>query len=144
MTLDQGQAPSDGQLEILLAEDNPVNQRLAELILGRLGHQLDIVENGAEAVRAALAKSYAVILMDVEMPGMDGLEATRQIRAHFGDRERPYIVAMTASGERAQCLDAGMDDYLRKPVRTADLIGMVERALAVAADWRSQQHFRRD
>ncbi|HYP44713.1 MAG TPA: response regulator [Propionibacteriaceae bacterium] len=133
--------PPPTSLKILLAEDNVVNQRVTQLILAKLGHELDIVSDGAAAVEAVQQRTYSVVLMDVEMPRLDGLEATRRIRAYFADRDRPYIVAMTASAQRADCMAAGMDDFLLKPVRTADLAGMVERALAAAATWRHQQQF---
>ena len=120
-------------LRVLLAEDNRVNQRLALGVLGKLGCAVTLAENGREAVDAATAGTFDVVLMDVQMPELDGLEATREIRRREGDgaasgrgqepRHLP-IVAMTAhamSGDRERCLDAGMDDYLPKPVRRRDL-----------------------
>jgi CheY-like chemotaxis protein len=114
----------DHSLRVLLAEDNPVNQRVAELMLDRLGHRVDTVGTGIEAVRAAQSSSYDVVLMDVQMPQLDGLEATRQIVAAMSGRQRPYIVAMTASAlveDRDACAAAGMDGYLSKPVRAREL-----------------------
>jgi PAS domain S-box-containing protein len=106
-------------LMVLLAEDNPVNQKVALKMLERLGVAADVANNGEEAVAAMKDRSYDLILMDVQMPRLDGLEATRQIRALASPR-RPFIVAMTADampGDRERCLAAGMDDYVSKPVR---------------------------
>ena len=111
-------------LHVLLAEDNVVNQRVGQLLLSRLGHDVQIVDHGAAALAAVHAKDYDVVLMDVQMPQMDGLEATRQIRAALPSSRQPYIVAMTANAfadDWAACADAGMDDYLAKPVRVKDL-----------------------
>jgi signal transduction histidine kinase/CheY-like chemotaxis protein/ligand-binding sensor domain-containing protein len=112
--------------EVLLVEDNPVNQRVALRMLSRLGIKADLATNGDEAISAAGAKAYDYILMDVQMPGVDGLEATRRIRADRGPVPGPRIIAMTAnatSGDRTVCLEAGMDDYLPKPVQLDDLRG---------------------
>ena len=106
-------------LRILLAEDNPVNQLLAQRVLAKMGYSIDIAGNGLEAVEAVQRQNYDVIFMDVQMPEMDGLEATSRILHHFGPELRPTIIAMTAnamSGDREICLDAGMDDYLSKPI----------------------------
>ncbi|MCA9785152.1 MAG: response regulator, partial [Candidatus Cloacimonetes bacterium] len=106
-------------LRILLAEDNPVNQLLAQRVLAKMGYSIDIAGNGLEAVEAVQRQNYDVIFMDVQMPEMDGLEATSRILHHFGPDLRPTIIAMTAnamSGDREICLDAGMDDYLSKPI----------------------------
>ena len=106
-------------LRILLAEDNPVNQKLALRLLGRMGYAADVAGNGAEAIAALERDAYDVVLMDVQMPEMDGLEATRQARARWPTR-RLRIVAMTANameGDREMCLAAGMDDYVSKPIR---------------------------
>jgi PAS domain S-box-containing protein len=111
-------------LAILIAEDNPVNQRVARLMLQRLGYRTDSAANGREAVEAVGRRSYDLILMDMQMPEMDGLEATRKIRARECAGERPRIVAMTANAspaDRAQCMDAGMDDFVTKPVRLQEL-----------------------
>jgi signal transduction histidine kinase/CheY-like chemotaxis protein/HPt (histidine-containing phosphotransfer) domain-containing protein len=111
-------------LRILLAEDNPVNQKVAQLMLGKLGYRVDTVGNGLEAVRAVQQAPYDVILMDVQMPDMDGLEATRRIRADLPADQHPQIIALTASvllEDRAACRAAGMDGYLAKPVRSDDL-----------------------
>jgi CheY-like chemotaxis protein/nitrogen-specific signal transduction histidine kinase len=110
-------------LRILVAEDNAVNQRLALLMLEKLGFRGDVVANGAEALEALEGKSYDVVLMDIQMPELDGLEATRRIHERWGV-ERPRIIAVTAgamSEERERCLAAGMDDYLSKPIRIEEL-----------------------
>ncbi|WP_168186470.1 response regulator [Hydrocoleum sp. CS-953] len=107
-------------LKILLAEDNVVNQKVAINILKNLGYRADIAANGLEVLAALHRQSYDVVLMDVQMPEMDGLTATRQICAEWAKDERPCIVAMTANamqGDREKCLNAGMDDYIAKPVR---------------------------
>jgi PAS domain S-box-containing protein len=109
-------------LRLLLAEDNPINQRVEELIFGKLGQKLDIVANGLEAVQAVEAGAYDAVLMDIQMPQMDGLEATRRIRAL--PLHQPYIVALTAGvqpADREACVSAGMDDYLAKPVRVHEV-----------------------
>jgi signal transduction histidine kinase/DNA-binding response OmpR family regulator len=116
-------------LQILLVEDNPINQKLARLMLGRYGYDADLAANGLEAVEALDARSYDVILMDVQMPVLDGCEATRRIRRRWGSS--PWIIAMTANalaGDRDACLDAGMDDYLGKPVRPQALGAALVRA----------------
>src|SRR5688500_5807703 len=111
-------------LAILLAEDNPVNQRVAVLILQRLGYRVDLASNGREALEALERQRYDLVLMDVQMPEMDGLQATREIRARCHGESRPRIVAMTANAstsDRDDCFAAGMEDFLTKPVRSADL-----------------------
>ncbi|MEO0468798.1 MAG: response regulator [Bacteroidota bacterium] len=109
-------------LAILLAEDNPVNQKVATRILAKMDLQADVVGNGQEAVYAVQDRQYDLILMDVQMPEMDGFEATMKIRSLFRNMpsQRPLIVAMTANamkGDRERCLEAGMDDYISKPVK---------------------------
>ncbi len=117
-------------LRILLAEDNVVNQKLALRLLGQLGYEADLVVNGAEAVRAVMAGSYDLVLMDVQMPEMDGLQAARQLIDRLGDR-RPRIVAMTASAmqsDRDAAAAAGMDGYVTKPIRVAELVQALMQA----------------
>jgi CheY-like chemotaxis protein len=124
-------APAEaGALRILLAEDNAVNQKLALRLLQRMGHRADVVGDGAAAVQAVDAGGYDVVLMDVQMPEMDGLEATRQIRARWPDREI-RIVGLTANamaGDREACLAAGMDDYVSKPIRPDELAAAIAKA----------------
>jgi len=120
-------------LRILLAEDNMVNQKLALLMLKQMGYTADVVTNGIEVLSALEKQTYDVILMDVQMPEMDGLEASRQICSRFQRNERPYIVALTANamqGDRDACLAAGMDDYVAKPIRVEDLVNALNRAPA--------------
>jgi GAF domain-containing protein/CheY-like chemotaxis protein/HPt (histidine-containing phosphotransfer) domain-containing protein len=117
-------------LRILLAEDNVVNQKLAVRLLQKLGYRADIAGNGLEALEALERQPYDLLLSDVQMPEMDGLEATRQILARWPEGERPWIVAMTAeamSGDRERCLEAGMNDYLTKPIRVDELVAAIKR-----------------
>jgi CheY-like chemotaxis protein len=111
-------------LRILLAEDNAVNQKLALRLLSQMGYRADLAANGLEVIQAVERQPYDVILMDVQMPEMDGLEATRHLCAQIGTRQRPRIIAMTANamqGDREICLEAGMDDYISKPIRVEEL-----------------------
>ena len=112
-------------LRILLAEDNLVNQKLAMRLLQQMGYRADLATNGTEALAAVERDAYDVVLMDVQMPELDGLEASRRINARWRNGDRPRIVAMTANamqGDREACLAAGMDDYLTKPIRVEQLI----------------------
>ena len=123
---------------ILLAEDNAINQRIVLHILGKLGHRIDAVANGREAVSALEMVPYDMVLMDCQMPEMDGYAATRAIRAEGSavlNRQIP-VIALTANamtGDRQIALDAGMDDYLAKPVRAPELIALVDRWLELRA-----------
>jgi CheY-like chemotaxis protein len=117
-------------LRILLAEDNVVNQKVAVGILKKMGYRADIASNGLEAVEAVNRQRYDVVLMDVQMPEMDGLEATKVICTKFIKEERPYIIAMTAGAmdsDREKCLEAGMNDYISKPVKFDQLQAALER-----------------
>ena len=122
--LDPGQAARH-PLRILLAEDNVVNQKLALRLLQQMGYRADLASNGIEAVESVQRQTYDVVLMDVQMPEMDGLEASRKINARWRPQDRPRIIAMTANamqGDRDMCLAAGMDDYLTKPIRVERLV----------------------
>jgi CheY-like chemotaxis protein len=123
-------------LHILLAEDNAVNQKVAVSILRRLGYQADAVANGLEVVAALQRQVYDVILMDVQMPEMDGVAATRHIRREFPAERQPWIIAMTANaleGDREAYLATGMDDYVSKPVRVEDLTQALQRCHPLTA-----------
>ena len=116
---------------ILVAEDNPVNQRVAQHLLSRLGYRADIVGNGLEVLDALARQPYDIILMDVQMPEMDGFEAARRLRASPPPHGRPWIIAVTANameGDREACLTAGMDDYVSKPMRVDALAAAIARA----------------
>jgi PAS domain S-box-containing protein len=120
---DEGSGAPLPPLKILLAEDNPINRKLAVLMLERLGYLPDVVANGKEAVDAVGRELYDVVLMDGQMPELDGFEATRKIRGMELERQ-PRIVALTAHamhGDRERCLDAGMDEYLAKPIQLDEL-----------------------
>jgi len=129
-TAPQGKAALDPDLahrhplRILVAEDNVVNQKLALRLLQQMGYRADLASNGIEAIESVERQTYDVILMDVQMPEMDGLEAARRINARWNS-DRPRIVAMTANamqGDREMCIAAGMDDYLTKPIRVERLV----------------------
>ncbi|HJS26375.1 MAG TPA: response regulator, partial [Actinomycetota bacterium] len=116
-------------LRILLVEDNAVNQQLALLLLQKLGYRADVAANGVEALEALERQTYDAVLMDVEMPEMDGLEATQRIRERSS--EGPHVIAVTANalqGERERCLAAGMNDYITKPLRIEDLAAALGRS----------------
>ena len=115
-------------MEILIAEDNYVNQKLTVHILNKMGYKPDVASNGHEVLNSVSKKRYDLILMDIQMPEMDGLEATQFIRTHI--QEQPVIIAMTAnamSEDREMCLKAGMDDYLSKPMKLAEVITALEK-----------------
>jgi CheY-like chemotaxis protein len=126
-------------LRILLAEDYVVNQKLALRLLAQMGYRADTAANGLEAIQALERQAYDVVLMDVQMPEMDGLEATRRICARWESGERPRIIAMTANamqGDREMCLAAGMDDYVSKPIRVEELVQALARCRLLASDAR--------
>ena len=117
-------------LRILLAEDNLINQKVALGLLARLNYPVDVVATGLEVLDALRQQPYDVILMDVQMPEMDGLEATRQIRRQWPANQQPAIIAMTANalqGDREECLAAGMNDYVSKPIRFEELAAALNR-----------------
>ena len=118
-------------LRILLAEDNAVNQKLALRLLSQMGYRADVAANGLEALESVKRQPYDVVLMDVQMPELDGLEATRRIRSEGSPHGRPRVIAMTANamqGDREACIAAGMDDYVTKPIRVDALLQALERA----------------
>ena len=118
-------------LRLLLAEDNAVNQKLALQMLRKMGYRADIAGNGLEVLEALERQPYDIVLMDVQMPELDGLETTRRIRTQAAQGgAQPRIIAMTANamqGDREQCLDAGMDDYISKPIQVKELQAALER-----------------
>ncbi|MBD2215322.1 response regulator [Nostoc linckia FACHB-104] len=123
-------------LRILLAEDHPVNQKLAVLMLKQLGYRADVVSNGVEVLAALQKLPYDVILMDVQMPEMSGIEATQVICSQYPADSRPRIIAMTAralQGDKEECLSAGMDDYITKPIRIQALAQALSRCVPTAA-----------
>ncbi|MCP4212150.1 MAG: response regulator [Halieaceae bacterium] len=127
---EQSQRP----LRILVAEDSIPNQQVAKALLQRLGHSVDLAANGLEAIVAVRQFSYDLILMDMQMPEMDGLEATRQIRTMNAPAAKVPIVAMTANAlpqDQERCMQAGMDDFVTKPVNRAMLVSAIERASAL-------------
>jgi CheY-like chemotaxis protein len=122
-------------LSILLAEDNVTNQRLALLVLERLGYRADVAANGLEVLQSLRRQPYDLVLMDVQMPEMDGLDATRAIASEFPPDGRPRVVAMTANAmkeDRDECFAAGMDDFLTKPIQLAELVAALNRCQARA------------
>ncbi|HET6878574.1 MAG TPA: PAS domain S-box protein, partial [Pirellulales bacterium] len=126
-------APPSRHLRVLLAEDSVVNQKLAVYLLEKWGHHVTVANNGREAVARATTEPFDLVLMDVQMPEMDGLEATAVLRKQLVSGRRLPIVAMTAHamvGDRERCLEAGMDDYLSKPIRARELLAVVEQVIA--------------
>jgi signal transduction histidine kinase/DNA-binding response OmpR family regulator len=133
-------------LRILLAEDNKVNQKFALALLGKAGHQVEIAENGLQAVDAVQRGDHDVVLMDVQMPELDGIQATRRIRALPAPKSAVHIIALTAdamSGAEEQYIEAGMNDYVSKPIRPIVLLGKLEE-LALATSGNSVPDDRRD
>jgi CheY-like chemotaxis protein len=125
---DSGSTGKEDRLRILMAEDNLINQRVGKLILQRAGFDIDLVRDGNEAVEAHRNGPYDLILMDCQMPTMDGFEASRQIRQL--PVPQPVIIAVTANalvGEREKCLQAGMNDYLSKPFQAEQLVALVKK-----------------
>lgn len=111
-------------LEILLADDNIVNRKVGAAMLGKLGYECDLAVDGLEAMEMLRAKVYDILFVDLQMPRMDGFEATAALRKEFDATIRPIIIAMTGSAgtdDRAECLRAGMDDHISKPVRIEEL-----------------------
>jgi PAS domain S-box-containing protein len=130
-------AANAAQIRILLAEDNVVNQKVAIHLLDRIGYRADIAANGLEVLEALKRQSYDVVLMDVQMPEMDGLESTRRICREWPGKKKPRIIAMTANamqGDREKCLEAGMDDYISKPVRREELAAALSKCQPLDRD----------
>jgi PAS domain S-box-containing protein len=122
-------------LRILLAEDNAMNQKVALRLLEQLGYRADVAGNGREAIEALERQPYDVVLMDVQMPELDGLDATRQICERWPEETRPRIIAMTANAlpeDREACFAAGMNDYVAKPIRSEELVAALKRAKPLA------------
>jgi CheY-like chemotaxis protein/HPt (histidine-containing phosphotransfer) domain-containing protein len=122
---------------ILLAEDNPVNQKLAMVLLQKAGFSVDVVDNGLQAVGKVKESKYNAVLMDVQMPEMDGLEATMRIRQEAKPGEHIPIIAMTAhalKGDRERCLEAGMDDYISKPLDSRLLMKKLDQWMAIGLE----------
>jgi len=126
----ENQQGSERKIRILVAEDNPVNQKVVVKQLMSLGYQAEVVNNGQEAVDRLKEHEYDVVLMDCQMPIMDGYRATQEIRSFEGERKRTTIIAITANAmpeDRQRCMDSGMDDYMSKPASREDLRKKVEQ-----------------
>ncbi|MDD5733971.1 MAG: response regulator [Methanothrix soehngenii] len=124
-------------LNILIAEDNPVNQKVAQLMLQRLGHRADLAANGQEVLRAMENRAYDLVLMDIQMPDMNGIEATKHIRSRW--QQGPKIIAITSFDPefcREQCFSAGVDDFINKPIRMNELGAAIERDMSMSSSKR--------
>jgi CheY-like chemotaxis protein len=120
---------------ILIAEDNEINQHVIKHILSKMGYKPGMAKNGLDAIEALYKNDYGLILMDMQMPVMDGLEATRAIRKE--DIKQPVIIALTANamtGDEQECLQAGMDDYLSKPVKLDELMNKLSKWYTVVSN----------
>jgi signal transduction histidine kinase/DNA-binding response OmpR family regulator len=134
-TATDGKPAPSSSLRILLAEDNRMNQKVALRLLERLGYTADVASNGLEALAALERLPYDVVLMDVQMPELDGLDATRRICERWPAESRPHIIAMTANAlpeDREACFAAGMNDYVAKPIRAEELARALKRAVPIA------------
>jgi len=124
------------KVRILVAEDNPMNQKLTVTILQKAGYEVDAVENGLKAIETIKRTSYDLVFMDVQMPEMDGFEATRAIRDFEGTRQHTTVIAMTAHvmrGDQERCLEAGMDDYISKPIEPQVMFKVIEKWIISSA-----------
>jgi CheY-like chemotaxis protein len=132
-------APSQNKTyRVLLAEDNQINAVLATTIIKRAGHSVEVAQNGAEAVDAVMLGDYDIILMDMHMPEVDGLEATRRIRRLDGPMRQAPIIALTANAmaaDRQKCIAAGMDDFLSKPFEPSDLTSLLAKWGECKSEW---------
>lgn len=123
-------SPTETALKILVVEDYEDNRILFMMLLETLGYQADSVKNGVEVLERLDQQDYDIVLMDCQMPRMDGYEATRELRQREGDQKHTIIIGLTANameGDRQKCLDAGMDDYMSKPVRLETLAEMIQK-----------------
>ncbi|HPO01242.1 MAG TPA: response regulator, partial [Opitutaceae bacterium] len=130
--IDAAPAVPKTDIHLLLAEDNIVNQKVALNMLKRLGYRADVAGNGLEVLEATARQHYDIILMDVQMPEMSGLEATLKLRERWPEGpDRPWVIALTANAmaeHRSECMEVGMDDYLSKPIKIGELKDALERA----------------
>ncbi|MDZ4699751.1 MAG: response regulator [Rhodothermales bacterium] len=123
-------ASEEQGLRMLLVEDNPINQKVAVRFLAKEGLKTDVANNGQEALDLFAKQTYDIVLMDIQMPVMDGITATENIRRIYG-KERPYIIAVTANAtpsDRQRCMDAGMNDFVTKPIDAVKLIGAITKS----------------
>ena len=121
-------------LNILIAEDNPVNQKVTQLMLQRIGHRADLAANGQEVLRAMENRAYDLVLMDIQMPDMNGIEATKHIRSRW--QQGPKIIAITSFDPefcREQCFSAGVDDFINKQIRMNELGAAIERNMSMSS-----------
>jgi len=121
-------------LNILIAEDNPVNQKVTQLMLQRIGHRADLAANGQEVLRAMENRAYDLVLMDIQMPDMNGIEATKHIRSRW--QQGPKIIAITSFDPefcREQCFSAGVDDFINKPIRMNELDAAIDRNMSLSS-----------
>lgn len=119
-------------ISLLLAEDNAINLKVALCFLEKLGYPVDVAHNGREVLAAYEKQAYDVILLDIQMPEIDGLEVARRLRQQTGHKKQPWLIAMTAhamNSDRSACFAAGINDYLQKPTRLEDLKGALLRAV---------------
>ena len=129
------------ELRILVAEDRALNREVVLRFLKRLGYQADWAANGADLLKSLERGSYDVVLMDIQMPDMDGLEATRRVRSDLPRGRQPRIIAVTAAAfpeDRARCLEAGMDDYISKPIAVTELVEALRRVRPTGAAQRAE------